>query len=445
MTGILLTKSSTFIIGPVATALGWLMDWIYEFLSTLFNIQNVGLAIILFTIVIYLLMIPLTYNQQKFQKLSAVMQPEIKAIQAKYKGKKDVDASQKMNEEMKLVHEKYGTSSMGGCVQLLIQMPILFGLYQVIQNMPAYVTQIKESYAPLIEKVMESDGYVSSLETIVSDASIHVSSSDYTQVNTLVDIFYKFQTETWSALLAQFPSLENIIASTQASVAEFNFFLGIDIANSPFNTIMESYTTNMGIAAIALMIPVLAGISQYLSIKISQNGQQMDMDNPMASSMKTMTTTMPLISVFFCFSLPAGLGLYWIVSAVVRTIQQVVIKMHLDKQPLEEMIEKNRAKAAKKREKKGIKPTRLNEMAQKNAKKIEDYNKVKENEIKNKKDELRQRADEVKNNKNPKNSGSSNNNDSSNAKSDKPQQAKPKSGSLASKANMVKDYNEGNK
>ena len=101
MTGILLTQSTTPIIGQVAWLLGKLMDGIFNVLSSAFGIENIGLCIILFTIIIYTFMIPLTIKQQKFSKLSAVMNPELQAIQKKYKNKRDQESMLKMQEEMK--------------------------------------------------------------------------------------------------------------------------------------------------------------------------------------------------------------------------------------------------------------------------------------------------------------------------------------------------------
>ena len=89
MTNILLTPYDGAILGPVAKLLGYIMDGIFMFMHNVFGIENVGLSIIIFTIVIYTLMLPLTYKQQKFGKLNQAMQPEIKAIQEKYKGKRD--------------------------------------------------------------------------------------------------------------------------------------------------------------------------------------------------------------------------------------------------------------------------------------------------------------------------------------------------------------------
>ena len=106
---ILLTKSSVPIIGQVASIMGWIMDGIYRVLD-LVGIQNLGLCIIIFSIIIYALMTPLQIKQQKFSKLSSVMQPELQKVQKKYKDKKDQASMQKMQEETQLVYQKYGVS-----------------------------------------------------------------------------------------------------------------------------------------------------------------------------------------------------------------------------------------------------------------------------------------------------------------------------------------------
>ena len=90
------------------------------------GLGNTFVAIIIFTLIVKLLMLPLTAKQQKMSKLQSIMQPEIQAINAKYKDKRgDQNAMMKMQEETKAVYAKYGVSQMGGCVQLIIQMPIL--------------------------------------------------------------------------------------------------------------------------------------------------------------------------------------------------------------------------------------------------------------------------------------------------------------------------------
>ena len=89
-----------------------------------------------------MLMLPMQIKQQKFSKLNSVMTPEIQKIQKKYQGKKDQQSQLAQQEEIKAVYDKYGTSPTGSCLQLLIQMPILFALYRVIMNVPAYVLSL---------------------------------------------------------------------------------------------------------------------------------------------------------------------------------------------------------------------------------------------------------------------------------------------------------------
>ena len=154
---ILLTQNTTPIIGQVAWLLGKIMNAIFYVIDFI-GIPNIGLAIILFTIVVNLLMTPLNIKQQKFSKLSAKMNPELQAIEAKYKGRKDNDSMMAKNQEIQLVYAKYGVSPSGSCVQLLIQMPILFALYRVIYSMPAYVTKIGNTFRVLADKIISVDG-----------------------------------------------------------------------------------------------------------------------------------------------------------------------------------------------------------------------------------------------------------------------------------------------
>ena len=102
---VVLTEYNGLILGPIAKLLGYLMNGIFNLLYMI-GIPNIGLSIILFTIVIYLLLMPMTIRQQKFSKLSSMMNPEMQAIRKKYEGKKDQDSMVRMNEETKLLYEK---------------------------------------------------------------------------------------------------------------------------------------------------------------------------------------------------------------------------------------------------------------------------------------------------------------------------------------------------
>ncbi len=181
MFDLILTQNSTFIIGQVAWVLGKLMNGIVFVLDKIAGLYggtaNLGIAIIVFTVIIYLLMLPLTIKQQKFSKMSAIMNPEIQAIQAKYKGTKDPDLMQQMQQETNAVYAKYGVSPTGSCVQLLIQMPILFALYRVIYAIPAYVPKVKEAFMGTVNMMMG----VNTTTNLVEDPEMFMKSAKFLQ------------------------------------------------------------------------------------------------------------------------------------------------------------------------------------------------------------------------------------------------------------------------
>ena len=224
----LLTKSGGF-LGPIATVLGYVMSGIFALLVAI-NIPNIGLAIILFTIVIYMLMLPLTYRQQKFSRMTPLMNPELNAIRDKYKGKQDQASMQRMNEETQMVYAKYGVNPAGSCVQLAIQMLILFPLYRVIMNIPAYVPQVKEVFVELAGKLLTTTGAEKYLTEIAKSIQAMTITKSFTE-NTIIDTLYKFRPANWTGLAEQFPELSDIIAKTQKTIGGMNNFLGLDIAN----------------------------------------------------------------------------------------------------------------------------------------------------------------------------------------------------------------------
>ena len=188
-------------------------------------------------------MLPLTIKQQKFSKLSNKMNPEIQAIQAKYKGKTDQESMQKMQLETQAVYAKYGVSPSGSCVQLLIQMPILFALYRVIYNIPAYVGKVKEVFIPVVDPLSQKIGTQGFDELIQGMASYsryakQVTGGDFvagseSAKNTLIDILNGANTQNWNDLAAAYPELSVKIKDAQTALEHFNNFLGLNIANSP--------------------------------------------------------------------------------------------------------------------------------------------------------------------------------------------------------------------
>lgn len=382
MAGILLTQNNTFIIGDVARILGWIMNVLFNFLNGIFGIQNIGLCIILFTVIIYLLMLPLTIKQQKFSKLSAKMNPEIQEIQKKYRNKKDNASMMAMNEETQAVYAKYGVSATGSCLQLLIQMPILFALYRVIMNVPAYVNGVKGVFTELAGRILAAPGGAEFMQELQTNGRIFIEGKDFHEVNTVIDVLYKLQdtgNATWQMLIDKFPEMQDLILTTQSSINSMNNF-GINIANSPWNIARSALAAGSILMLVgAVLVPFLAAFTQWLNVKMMpQPSTGGDGNDTMNATMKSMNMMMPLMSAWFCFTLPAGMGLYWIMGAVVRGIQQWVINRYLDKLDLDELVKKNIEKNNRIREKKGLPPQKINEIAKTNVKAIDNSNKKKE-------------------------------------------------------------------
>ena len=333
------------ILGPFATVLGIIMDWLFK-LTSIFGIQNIGLCIILFTLVTKLLMFPLTLKQQKSSKLMSIMQPELNAIQAKYKGKSDQESMMKQNVEIQALYEKYGTSMTGGCLQLVIQMPILFALYQVIYHIPAYVSSVKDVFMNVVTSITALGvDHVGMLTQFATDNKVNMAMvKDIATNNGLVDFLYQLNPTQWAALQDLFPSIQGPIVENAAKIEHMNSFLGINLASTPFSVMFPNGFAGGFNFSLAILIPILAGLSQWLSARlmtVNQPTAGKDDGNSMAQSMKMMNTMMPLMSVFFCFTFASGIGIYWIASSVFQVIQQVLVNRYMDKIDVDEMVKQN--------------------------------------------------------------------------------------------------------
>ena len=437
---IFLTQNQTPVIGWIAKLLGLIMNGIFNVLD-LIGIPNVGLAIILFTIVVNLLMLPLTIRQQKFSKLSAKMNPEIQAINAKYKNKKDNESMMAQQQEIQAVYAKYGVSPSGSCVQLLIQMPILFALYRVIQSMPAYVTKIGDTFRVLADKINTADAAAflreSGIDTIQNTVNAYGKAMESGNlINGIVDVLNRLSS-TDLATIADHYNLSQLVYNgqlilsngvTRGLIDTYNNFLGLNIGDSPSYLIRSAWSVGQwGIVIGALLIPILSAATQWINVKLmpqAANNSDNDAASSMASSMKMMNTIMPLFSAWLCFSFPAGLGLYWVAGSVVRSIQQVVINKHFDKMDFEEIIKKNSVKSEKKLEKIKKQQEMINAYANMNTKNIQKRANIYNNP-----------ASETDENSSSKSSPESN-------KSAGSGNVKPNS--ITAKANLVKQYNERN-
>lgn len=421
MTTIMLTQYSGSILGPIAKVLGWIMNWVYLFLENVFGIENIGLTIIGLTILIYMFMLPLTIKQQKFSKLQQKMQPEIKAIQDKYKGRRDQQSQLAMSEETQAVYAKYGVSATGSCLQLIIQLPVFFALYRVIYNVPAYVSSVKGAFDGIVDGIIGTAGYQDTMANFVKTMNLSSIGADFKNAdigvvkNYIVDAIYKMSTSGWDELREVFPNLTEVINATEVQLNHVNNFLGMNISDSPFAIISASLKSHSYIfVLLALLVPITSYASQLINIKLMPQADT-DPDSAMARQLKTMNIMMPLFSLVMCFSVPVGLGIYWIFSSLTRGVQQIFVNRHIRNLDLDQIIAKNVEKRKKKLEKMGITEDQIRNTARMNTK---SNVQLSSSMSKQERDAKIEKAYEYRKTANP--------------------------NSLAAKANLVKEFNERN-
>lgn len=419
--GVLLTKSTMPIVNWVAEVLGWLMNGIYSI-----GVHNLGLCIIIFTLVIYAFMTPLQIKQQKFAKMNAVMAPELQNIQKKYRGKKDQNSQLKMQEETMGVYEKYGVSPTGSCLQMLIQMPIFFALYQVIIKIPGYIGGIKDVFASAVSHITDVSGYSDIIFKFVQDNAIknsYIPMSGKLSSDHVVDFLYSLSPAQWDKLadVDKFQGFADVLNQTADKLHPMQNFLGLNIADNPWALIQSGWSTQHYLLIFAaVLIPVLAWATQVLNMKLVQTASNTSNGTPsqMETTMKTMNTFMPLMTAFICFTFPVGIGIYWIIGAVIRSVQQLIINRHLDNMDMEDFIKKNKAKMDKKKAKLGVTSQNISQQAKMNVRNIEEP----------KRKTIADKSNSVKN-----------------TAAYTAEVPKTKPGSLASKANMVAQFDANNK
>ena len=421
--GMLLTKSTMPIVNWVAEVLGWLMNGIYSI-----GVHNLGLCIIIFTVIIYAFMTPLQIKQQKFSKMNNVMQPELQKIQKKYKNKKDQSSQMKMQEETMAVYEKYGVSPTGSCLQLLIQMPIFFALYQVIIKIPGYIGGIKDVFSDAVTQITSVSGYSDIITQFISDNAIRsyswVNGQEGTP-NQVIDFLYSLSPSQWDKLadIDQFQGFADVLDKTAQTLQPMQNFLGLNIADNPWALIQTGWSSHQYLMIVAAeLVPVLAWATQMINMKLmptaSSNNSSNGTQSQMEATMKSMNIFMPLFTAFICFTFPFGIGIYWIIGSLVRTVQQLIINRHLNHMDMDAFIQKNKEKREKKMAKRGITSQNISQQARMNVRNIEEP----------KRKTMAEKSESVK--------------AVSGYQYTVP---KTKPGSLASKANMVAQFDEENK
>ena len=303
-------------------------------------------------------------------------------------------------------------------------------LYQVIYKIPAYVGSVKDILASAVTSITGVSGYTEILQQFITDnkmtrVQLVMDGSNATS-NSVTDFLYALSPSQWKTLAetSQFSGFTDTLNSTAKEISHVQNFFGLNIADQPLTYIKAAFVGGSILIAIAaILIPILAWATQMINLKLmpqaAQQGSGDAQQDAMMNSMKTMNTVMPLMSAVFCFTFPVGLGIYWVASAAVRSVQQLIINKHMDKIQVEDLISENMKKMEKKREKAGLPPQKITNQAHQSVKNINKIEKGSSNT------DAATRAQKVEESYQK----------ASNAKT----------GSITAKANMVKAFDERNK
>lgn len=290
--------------------LGYVMEWIYKLLP------SYGWDIIIFTLLINIVKIPLQLSQQKSMAKLSAFQPMMMEIQTKYK-----DKPEKQQEEMLKLQQDYGYSPTAGCVPMLLNFLVMFGVIGVVYN-------------PL-ERIF----HISAAALTAAGEALTASGVAFTAITRDTNIIAQVVAGN-GGVLGCF-SAEQIATITEFS--QHMNFLGIDLTRIP----------KLGLS-LDIVLPLLSVITMLLSTHISMkaSGQQMQ------GSMKLTMYMMPLMYVFFCFTVPCAFSLYYVISNIVMTVQTQVMRKIYDPEKMKEQVKAEIA-SRRKEEKRGVKSTTI--------------------------------------------------------------------------------------
>ena len=349
----ILTQATGIIMGPITWLLGTIFNAIYNLFFAI-GVESIALSIVLFTIFVRLILFPFNLKTTKSSKIQQHLRPEFNKITKKYKGKRDQQSMIAQQRETRELQEKYGIKMSQGCLTALIQLPVFIGLYNVIQNVPAYVFRVRELFKPIAVAIFNSANSSSVISQFATEQKLRLttkavefasatsatSGTGKAGLNYIIDVLYKCNTDQLTKLGEKFssnPQVANLISEKSQSISNVNhFFFGINLSEAPGLKL-----------SIALIIPIVAFLCQFLAMKVTP--MQETGDPQQDAQMRTMRKTMyimPIFSFFITAISPAGLGIYWATSAFVSFLITVLTNVYYDHADMDAIIEKQQAKAA---------------------------------------------------------------------------------------------------
>ena len=311
----LMARTPGMIVGPIAEILGYVYNILFNFIYGFAQSGSLGIAIILFTLFIKVILTPLIYKQQQSSYKMQKLQPELAKIRAKYSAKKDQESQQRMALEMQKFQKDNGINLLGGCLPLLVQLPILYALFYIFQQAYVYVDVVNMNYGQIADILLQIPAQlrVDALSEVIISKNMEI---DVAIKDELVMMINQLGISDWEQILQNLPSYKEKLEPLLLEKNSFEYFLGINVVD----------TAGFGFPGI--IVPLLAGGSTWLSSKLMAQSQSTDPNDPAAATMKTMNTIMPIMMGVMTISMPVGLGLYWTASNIITMLQTMLLKKY---------------------------------------------------------------------------------------------------------------------
>jgi len=271
---------------------------------------NYVVTLILFAIFMKIVLFPFGIKQQKNSIKQAKLRPYETIIRKKYAGRKDNVSQQKMNQEIMELYQRENFNPAAGCLPMLIQLPVLFALYNVIINPAKHILRFPKE---ILEKIAE-----------ISEKISGKAANEIGQINNILN--YTKTGGTDATIIQDINDLSKIVPEgSNVSVGDALTGLSENFQVAGLNLMDQPKFTDFSILWI---IPILVLVFSYLSMKLTRKftyQPQPTGDAATAASFKLMDITMPLMSAWISFITPAGIGVYWIIQNILGVVQQFIL------------------------------------------------------------------------------------------------------------------------
>ncbi len=323
---LLAAGSPGVIVGPFARLLGAVFNFLFNIVYGITPVASLAIAIILFTVIVRACLVPLMVKSHKSTYMMQKIQPEMTKIQNKYKGKNDPQSQQKMAYELQKLQKDNGVSMLGGCLPMLIQLPILYAMFYIFQQAFNYVDVINVLYNEITEIFM-AIAVAERVELLKPIALAHNMSMDLAVEADMFGLVNVLTKADWTSILTNAGTEISAVLSPLAEKKNaIEYLLGISLVN------------NSGWKFPGIILPILAGFTTWLSTKIQTDKQKKSQEqgqnktaDSINGSMNTMMMIMPFFMAFICLSMPAALGLYWTIGNVIQILTSLILNKYFDK------------------------------------------------------------------------------------------------------------------